>query len=78
MKLSEYFFEHRYKPTYYIGDRVEGLYNGIMFVGTVLNDSVVSEGQEPIVSIYLDLPLVYNQKVNNILFVNPTELKLRS
>lgn len=78
MNLKDYFYKHQYKPTYYIGDRVEGHYHNIMFVGTVLNDSVISEDQEPVVSVYLDLPLIYNQKQHNILFVNPSELKLRS
>jgi hypothetical protein len=79
MTLSEYFTENRYKSTFFIGDRVEGYYNNeVMFVGTVLNDSVVSENQEPVVSVYLDLPLMYNNTIHKMIFVSPSELKLRS
>lgn len=59
--LSDYFQRNAYKPTYEIGDRVFGKFNGIPFVGSVGNDRVVSlDGPE--VTVLLDLPI----KVDNI------------
>lgn len=56
-KLSEYFSQARPKPKWFIGDRVYGRINKQLFVGTVLNDSLVYEELGPQVSVYLDLPL---------------------
>lgn len=56
-KLTEYFSQVRPKPKWFIGDRVYGLINKRLFVGTVLNDSLVYEELGPQVSVYLDLPL---------------------
>lgn len=75
--LSEYFKQNRYQPTWFIGDRVEGKWNGIPFVGTVGNDGLVSEEQGPKVSVHVDLPILYQGKVYNIIFTKPKELKAR-
>lgn len=75
--LAEYFSENRYKAKWLIGDRVEGKWNGIPFVGSVGNDNLVSEEEGPKVSVFLDLPILYKEKVYDIITVKPKELKAR-
>lgn len=72
---AEYFDKNRSKPKFKIGDRVIGKWNKIPFVGTVLNDNVVTEEIGPRVSVYLDLPLKYKEKINNIVWVTQNSLK---
>lgn len=55
--LSEYFAANRYKPKYFLGDRVRGIWNDIPFTGSVAIDTQVYEGQDPVVMVFLDLPL---------------------
>ncbi len=57
MTLSEYFEANRPKPRYQFGDRVEGRYKGIPYVGTAYTDNMVNELVGPRVSIHLDLPM---------------------
>lgn len=76
-KLNEYFAQNRYKPRWFIGDRVQGKWNRIPFVGSVLNDGLVSEDQGARVSVYLDLPIAYKNKVYNIIMLNPKDLRER-
>jgi hypothetical protein len=57
MNLAEYFAAHRPKPKYAFGDRVEGVYKGIPYVGTAYGDNMRSELEGPKVSIHLDLPM---------------------
>jgi hypothetical protein len=73
--LTEYFDRIGYKPTWFIGDRVQGQWNRIPFRGTVGNDTVISEIEGPRVSVFLDLPIKHKDKIHNILFVKPEELK---
>lgn len=75
--LAAYFEANRYKPTWFIGDRVEGKWNKIPFVGTVGNDSLVSEREGPRVSVFLDLPIQHEGNVRQVIFVKPNELKSR-
>ncbi len=72
--LTDYFERIGYKPKYFIGDRVYGKWNKIPFIGTVGNDSCVN-GVTPKVSIHLDLPIKYKDKVYNILFVEHNDIK---
>jgi hypothetical protein len=58
MNLAEYFAEHRPKPKYKFGDRVEGTYKGIPFVGTAYGDNMRSELEGSMVSVHLDLPMM--------------------
>lgn len=76
--LKEYFDKTAYKPKWFIGDRVEGKWNGIPFVGSVGNDSLVSEIEGPRVSVLLDLPIMYKGKVHNIIFLKAKDLKKRT
>lgn len=77
MTLSEYFEQNRYKPKWLIGDRVEGKWNGIPFVGSVGNDTLVNENEGPRVSVFVDLPILHNGKVYSIITTKPKELKAR-
>lgn len=72
-KLNEYFNQTAYQPTWFIGDRVKGTWNKIPFVGTVANDSCIDA--TPIVSVFLDLPVVYKSKIYNIISINPNDVK---
>ena len=74
--LAEYFEKNRYKPKYVIGDRVFGYYHKIPFVGTVGNDTLISEIEGPRVSILLDLPLKYEDKVYTVIIVKHKDIKL--
>ena len=55
--LAEYFAQHRPVPKYAVGDRVEGVYQGIPYVGTAYTDNMRNETEGPMVSIHLDLPI---------------------
>jgi hypothetical protein len=55
--LAEYFAEHRPKPRYSVGDRVEGTYKKIPYVGTVYTDNMRNLLEGPRVSVHLDLPM---------------------
>jgi hypothetical protein len=55
--LAEYFGANRPKPRSAFGDRVEGTYKGIPFVGTAYTDNMRNEAEGPMVSIHLDLPI---------------------
>lgn len=68
---ADYFQSVAYKPTWDIGDRVFGKYNGIPFIGTVGNDTLVSEDEGPRVSIHLDLPI----EGRTVIIVKPKSLK---
>lgn len=72
---TDYFERIGYRPTWHIGDRVMGKWNRVPFVGTVGNDTVISEIEGPRVSVHLDLPIKFKDRVHTILFVKPQELK---
>jgi hypothetical protein len=55
--LAEYFEANRPKPKYAFGDRVEGVYNGIPYVGSAYTDNQRNELEGPMVSVHLDLPM---------------------
>ena len=74
--LAEYFAANRYASQYEIGTRLFGHWNNIPFVGTVGNDSVVSEQEGPIISIRLDLPIKYQDKIYHHIRVKHADVKL--
>ena len=78
MNLAEYFAANRYMGKWQLGDRVEGKWNGIPFVGSVGNDSVVNETIGPQVSIHLDLPIKYKGTIHNFIKVKPKDIKIRT
>jgi len=65
----------RYKPRWYIGDRVKGLWNNIPFVGSVLIDSEVNPDIGPIVHISVDLPIKYKDRVYTIISSKPEKIE---
>lgn len=75
--LTDYFTKIGYKHTYDIGDRVEGKWNGIPFVGSVGNDRLVNEDDGPEVTIHLDLPIKYQDKIHHILVVKHKDIRRR-
>jgi hypothetical protein len=73
---TDYFDRIGYKPKYHIGDRVFGHWNKIPFIGTVGNDTVISEATGPQISIHLDLPIRFRDKTHNIIIVKHKDIKL--
>lgn len=71
---AEYFEKNRYKPKYEIGDRVRGIWNKIVFSGTVYIDRQVSEDSPPTVMVHSDLPIKFGDKVVNIIQVGHKNL----
>ena len=78
MKLSEWFEKERYQGKYQIGDRVEGKFQKIPFVGSVGTDSVRYDGEQPHVTVTLDLPMKIGDSVHNVLRVPTKSVSLRS
>lgn len=73
--LKDYFESRSYKPKYYIGDRVFGKYNKIPFVGSVGNDTLVSEIEGPYITIHLDLPIKIDKQIKTIIIVKHKDIK---
>jgi hypothetical protein len=74
-KYADYFSANRYKPKYFLGDRVFGRWKKIPFVGTVGNDSLVSEEEGPRISIFLDLPLRLKGTEVSVIIVKHKDIK---
>jgi hypothetical protein len=74
---TDYFNKIGYKSKYEIGDRVEGTWNGIPFVGSIGNDRLVNEDDGPEVTVHLDLPIKYEDKIHNILVLKHKQVKRR-
>ena len=72
---TDYFNRIGYKPKWFIGDRVFGKWNKIPFVGTVGNDRMLNERDGPEITIHLDLPIKYNDKVYNFIIVKHKDIK---
>lgn len=77
VSLADYFEKNRYKAVYEIGDRVFGKYNKIPFIGTVGNDTVVSELEGPQVSVHLDLPMKIGKEYKTLLILKHKDIKSR-
>jgi hypothetical protein len=75
MTLAEYFEQTRPKPKYKFGDRVEGTYKGIPYVGTAYTDNMRNEQEGPMVSIHLDLPMKIDKEWLNYIRVKYKEIK---
>ena len=73
--LADYFAKNRYQATYQIGDRVFGKWNKIPFIGSVGNDSLVSELEGPRISIHLDLPIKVKDQVHTVIIVKHKDIK---
>jgi hypothetical protein len=66
-RQSDWFIARGYKHTYDLGDRIRGKWNGIPFVGSVGNDRIVNELNGPEITVHLDLPIKFEDKVHNII-----------
>jgi hypothetical protein len=66
---TDYFNRIGYKSVYSIGDRIKGKWNGIPFVGTVGNDTLINHEEGPRISVHLDLPIKYGDKLHNFIIV---------
>ena len=75
MTLAEYFEANRPKPKYKVGDRVEGTYQGIPYVGTAYTDNMRNETEGVIVSIHLDLPMKIDKTWHTIIRVKYKDIK---
>jgi hypothetical protein len=73
--LAEYFAANRPKPRYKFGDRVEGTYMGIPYVGTAYTDNMRNETEGPLVSIHLDLPMKLASGYVNYIRVKYKDIK---
>ena len=72
---TDYFNRIGYKGIWEIGDRVFGRWNKIPFVGTVGNDRLINHIDGPEITVHLDLPIKYKDKVHNILIVKHKDIK---
>jgi hypothetical protein len=75
MNLSEYFALHRPKPKYAFGDRVEGTYKGIPWVGTAYTDNLRNLDEGPMVHVHLDLPMKIDKEYHNYIRVKYKDIK---
>jgi hypothetical protein len=72
---TDYFERIGYRPKYFLGDRVFGHWNKIPFIGSVGNDTVINEQEGPRITIHLDLPIKFQNKINNIVVVKHKDIK---
>ena len=75
MTLAEYFESHRPKPRYAFGTRVEGVYQGIPYVGTAYTDNMRNLDEGPRVNVHLDLPIRLEGVWLNYIRVKYKEIK---
>lgn len=73
--ITDYFNCIGYKSTYDIGERVTGKWNKIPFCGTVGNDTLINNEEGPRITIHLDLPIKFKDKVYNIIIVKHKDIK---
>ena len=71
---TDYFERIGYRPKYFIGDRVFGHWNKIPFVGTVGNDRVINNNG-PEITVHLDLPIQFDNKIYNFIIVKHKDIK---
>ena len=72
---TDYFNQIGYKPKYFIGDRVFGHYQKIPFIGTVGNDTMISEIEGPHISVQLDLPMKTKDGIRSIIIVKHKDIR---
>jgi hypothetical protein len=75
MTLDEYFTANRPVPKYQFGDRVEGVYMKVPFVGTAYTDNMRNELEGPMVSVHLDLPIKIDSVLHNTIRVSYKDIK---
>jgi hypothetical protein len=75
VSLKDYFDRICYKSKYDIGDRVTGKWNDIPFMGTIGNDTQLNPIDGPYISVHLDLPIMFEEKINNVIIVKHKNVK---
>jgi hypothetical protein len=73
--VADYFLKNRYQGKYDFGTRVFGHWHKIPFIGTVGSDSIVSDLEGPRLTITLDLPIKYEDKVHHVIIVKHKDVK---
>lgn len=73
--LADYFAANRYRGNWQLGDRVFGKWNKIPFIGSIGNDTLVSEAIGPQVSVHLDLPIKLTNKVHTVIILTGKDIK---
>ena len=73
--LAEYFEKNRYKPKFEFMARVTGMHGKIRWIGSVGNDTVISELRGPELHIHLDLPLKIDGKYTTVLVCTHKDVK---
>ena len=73
--LKDYFDRICYKSKYDMGDRVTGKWNNIPFMGTVGNDTQLNPIDGPYITVHLDLPIMFEKKINNVIIVKHKNVK---
>jgi hypothetical protein len=73
---TDYFERVGSRPKYFLGDRVFGHWNKIPFVGTVGNDTLISELEGPRITIHLDLPIKYQDVWHSVIVVKHQDIKV--
>ena len=74
-KNAIYFYMNRYKPKYFLGDKVKGKYNDVSWTGTVLNDTYLNDEEGPYILVYLDKSMKIDGDERNILKLKHDEVK---
>lgn len=73
-RQSDWFNAIGYKHTYDLGDRIMGLWNGIPFVGSVGNDRLVNDINGPEITVHLDLPIRFEDKIHRIIIIKHADV----
>ncbi len=77
--LAEYFAKNRPTPKWSFGQRVQGKYQGVPFVGTTGGEGMVNETEGSLVTVFLDLPLKAKDGWHmTFVKVKPNTLSVRS
>ena len=72
---TDYFNRIGYQAVWSIGDRVTGKWNKIPFVGTVGNDRRLNERDGPEITVHLDLPIKFDNRIYNFIIVKHKDIK---
>lgn len=72
--LTDYFAKVAYKPTYLLGDRVRGMWNGVPFAGITMVDTLLDEEVGPYIMVQLDLPIKLDNSWHNMIKVSHKDL----
>ena len=77
-RLTDYFARRAVPVQWHAGDRVQGQWQGVPFIGTVAVEHLVSEAQGSEVTVFLDLPIVLDNQTYRQVTVKPQDLKSRN